>query len=1198
MTAIADGQRVQTFDGLPGRVLFAVGSASPGITEYEVMLDGGLGQRVYTAAQLRPVPEDYRSGRAPLAPGQLPAGVTAAADPHEASLDYPELGTVLSDRPDPGSSVSVIGSRTAAAQYGRPDDARDEQYSGGMNDTGTYWAEPGQQDWVQEHSPQEPAPPPPWAAMMEHPGSPVLARLAQIEEACQLWGGTNAGTLRCATTINGTQVDDHGDAPEHGTVPRASAPDDYDSRSTEGDGDPRWDDPVDAQEKKTFNGATVGMYPEGMSAGGGPGLEIGAFTAARVPWTDRERGTLHRWHEVPSGTWGDFVPSGEFTGRHEPGPVPAEPDGDDERERTASRAAVAWGPAPDEDDPRAGTHERDFEPGDWHAAPGCDRSGTPGTLRDYDPEERVSEAGPGQHASGQRGRFEHTLSSAIDERWEPWDHEEHDYPGDGSRGGSVPEEKAGGYDPYRPEEFTDIAPREEHAGYEGWYHHTLSALDPPHPHDDETSSLDSGPEEGDEGFPEEHDDLESPDSPVPPYSWPAARAEVSQGGPAYTQGRGDGNRGRKFPPPPPAPAPGIAGDGNDDGNDPGAAGNDGDGGGKKVQLEISACLAAFTASAASPSFRFHFTAAWRDVQAKAKRIRAAGHVRITHATRGMVIGEVRGDHDTYESGIQRPPGKPQTIQHWACGCPWASFHQDRSLGTRYAGRPCSHVMALQFEAQARGMFGRTVQVEEKAPSWAPPEVTVKSWPPYHGEPHGGHWNEYWQAPSSSLAPATAAAYMTLPDPRDPAREETWHRSHLEHQHGMDPAESWSLSPQELVQVHLAEHVRGGGHQHFAPEGKPGESYWPDVFEPLRSSQSSIAGDSDSPAYSAIGSLLAAGEDMADLIALAQLGGLTASLRRFTADQANGAWGSENVSAHPPQKPYGATAPLNKNQDPGSYGFLSAPDPENWGSIQEGSYLQSPLSNEASLEAGGPYSGTDPADPQGIRMEEELHGEPEAALPSTTGEDEGEELRRSAGIDGTMGDAQDVPHRPVASRVHGGCALCGLARGSAVHAASLMGDQSGAEFPQAQQPPEVTQEPGMGAMDEPLMPEDPSIQTTGNQQWSGGGTGTDETAVPAGQPQGSIDDIVASFQRSAAAGKLNGAGPGDGDIALAARRHLTRTADVLPDAEAAELIAEGRGQRARNLGLLRLEGTHYADEDDGLAQRGLSLDGFDDDVISV
>ena len=144
---------------------------------------------------------------------------------------------------------------------------------------------------------------------------------------------------------------------------------------------------------------------------------------------------------------------------------------------------------------------------------------------------------------------------------------------------------------------------------------------------------------------------------------------------------------------------------------------------------------------------------------------------------------------------------------------------------------------------------------------------------------------------------------------------------------------------------------------------------------------------------------------------------------------------------------------------------------------------------------------------------------------------------------------------------------------------------------------------MGSMDEPLSPGDQSIQTVGQQQWSGGGADSDEMAAEPGDAQGSMDDIVASFQRSAAARQFAAGGPGtggqlaDGDIAAAAKQFL-KTADVLPDKEAAELIAEGRGQRARNLGLLRLEGTHYEEQDDDLAHRGVSLDDFDDDVISV
>jgi hypothetical protein len=160
-------------------------------------------------------------------------------------------------------------------------------------------------------------------------------------------------------------------------------------------------------------------------------------------------------------------------------------------------------------------------------------------------------------------------------------------------------------------------------------------------------------------------------------------------------------------------------------------------------------------------------------------------------------------------------------------------------------------------------------------------------------------------------------------------------------------------------------------------------------------------------------------------------------------------------------------------------------------------------------------------------------------------------------------------------------------------------------------------PGMSQHDEDSLGwDEPSIQTVGEAQWSGAGSDSDEVAVPAGQPQGQTIDgggldtmasaseaaIVAQFQASAAARQLGGSskGPGaapDGSIAAAAR-HFLKTGKVLSDEEAGELIAEGRGTRARNLDLLDLEGTHYEAEDEAMKRRGLSLDNFDDDLVLI
>lgn len=137
-------------------------------------------------------------------------------------------------------------------------------------------------------------------------------------------------------------------------------------------------------------------------------------------------------------------------------------------------------------------------------------------------------------------------------------------------------------------------------------------------------------------------------------------------------------------------------------------------------------LSLLVTAAMDPGFRFHVTAAWRDVQAKAVRIRKAGGVNITHASEGYVIANVQGDHHVYETGLQRVPGRRTAVAVYSCGCKWGAYHwgADDDM-SRFAGRMCSHALALQYEAQARGMFGRDVTVDDTKPRWVPSKVVVK-----------------------------------------------------------------------------------------------------------------------------------------------------------------------------------------------------------------------------------------------------------------------------------------------------------------------------------------------------------------------------------------------------------------------------------------------------------------------------------------
>ncbi len=92
------GQRVMTREGVAGRVDDVLDGPGPGNETYLVTLDAGLGGGEYAAGELAPLTE-----------------TTAAVE--TAASHYPELGTILTDRPPPAASVPAedyLAGRTAS----------------------------------------------------------------------------------------------------------------------------------------------------------------------------------------------------------------------------------------------------------------------------------------------------------------------------------------------------------------------------------------------------------------------------------------------------------------------------------------------------------------------------------------------------------------------------------------------------------------------------------------------------------------------------------------------------------------------------------------------------------------------------------------------------------------------------------------------------------------------------------------------------------------------------------------------------------------------------------------------------------------------------------------------------------------------------------------------------------------------------
>jgi hypothetical protein len=898
---------------------------------------------------------------------------------------------------------------------------------------------------------------------------------------------------------------------------------------------------------------------------------------ARVPWTPQQRTLLHSWQDHPTATEGDFVNSQQFTNKA-PEPVPL-PDPETEfaemvgpkafTEMTAKLAAH-----PPHDPGAEAVYQqlsKNYPPGalSWvHDAQWEGPHYVPLDQVDFEGQDRWAASGDPKKVKKSRQKIE-----KREEKGEP--------PKKPAvlvaRPGKPTQMVADGHHRALAQQELEADGQGSGKGLWAWTGHVDSdegPWDEMHDYQDQEQYFPPP----DDGMGDSLQDGElSATQPMQQFPPP-----VTRGLPPMSQGPKPGPRTRNMTPAAQSPAlllahpelqqqqeppPGEEDEGDEEGGDAGKA------------------LDSFEKAAGNAPFRFEFTSAWKDVVAKAERIVRENGVRITALAGSLTVGEVKGDHATYETGLQYYPGRGWSVMAYSCGCPWATFWQNPDQPGRFAGRMCSHAYALGLAARQRGQVRKTMFPELEG--W-PETVVVKSEPPWH--PSDKSWAREWRAPMTDRPVLGSLIGDTLSD-------------------------------QAQMPV---------------------------------------------PAVTAARVLIETGEDPAAVTTLLRLAGL-----ELAAGQANAPWGSQDVVDMPPQKPYGATELPEKDQDPGSYGFLSGPDPDNWGQIEDDSAIQQPLTNEArkadplildqpdtsdwadpgqtfsyqdpdagigdksaifidnpvgrsgrgadrasryrearqgtgpvlDTEASGvsrdpramdtvtgpvthewqesfPYAdraaaaggstSIEPRDPGGIRMEEVLL----AALAEPQAE-------------GALAELKDEPE--------GALEEDGLTAWGDGHQATYSSAEGYNPAAAPQQGPYQFHEPGLGAQDEVLAPDDPSIQAIGQQQFSGGDYNSADLATAYSpdehevEPQ-DLEEVVAAFQRSAASRQYagDGAAQADGDIAAAARAYLQKEADVLPAEEADELIREGRGSRARNLDLLDLKGTHYTDDP--------RLDDEDDSVI--
>lgn len=93
-------------------------------------------------------------------------------------------------------------------------------------------------------------------------------------------------------------------------------------------------------------------------------------------------------------------------------------------------------------------------------------------------------------------------------------------------------------------------------------------------------------------------------------------------------------------------------------------------------------------------------AAWKDVRAKAVRLRHSGQVMTRAATPDVIASQVTGDHGTYEVMVFRSNyfTGSSAVDSWSCECPWGQWAFKREHS--FVGRLCSHAYATLMELQA------------------------------------------------------------------------------------------------------------------------------------------------------------------------------------------------------------------------------------------------------------------------------------------------------------------------------------------------------------------------------------------------------------------------------------------------------------------------------------------------------------------
>ncbi|ACH62097.1 hypothetical protein MYRNA_96 [Mycobacterium phage Myrna] len=206
------------------------------------------------------------------------------------------------------------------------------------------------------------------------------------------------------------------------------------------------------------------------------------------------------------------------------------------------------------------------------------------------------------------------------------------------------------------------------------------------------------------------------------------------------------------------------------------------------------------------------TAAWADVRAKAKRLRAEGRVHVKDVDYDRIYATVQGDHGTYETMIKKGGAYGgnggQSITHWHCGCEWGKWAFARRL--TFVGRLCSHGYAAYQEMQSAHVKGkprrqrknpRNASVHEANPAALLAPLVMRALPSLAGGAIGEHLSddeggEGGGGMMGAISPASAILGSTHYAGEDETTQDWKVKGTGEAKSALEDIRDWAETPQE------------------------------------------------------------------------------------------------------------------------------------------------------------------------------------------------------------------------------------------------------------------------------------------------------------------------------------------------------------------------------------------------------------------